>query len=129
MAKDNNKKKTKRQSPRILVPLDQSSGPSRYFIRMQRDIHSDLGGRGDLSRIEQELVRGFCGCATRLEYLTYQILLGADAECDIASYANLASTMLRIGSRLGFSRRARDVTPSLKDIVGDYVDTSAEEAT
>jgi hypothetical protein len=124
-----NNKKKKRSSTRILVPLDQSSGPSRYFIRMQRDIHSDLGGRGDLSRIEQELVRGFCGCATRLEYLTYQILLGADAECDLQSYSTLASTMLRIGSRLGFGRRARNITPSLNDIVGDYVDSSAEEAT
>ena len=123
MARSNGKKK-KRQSSRVLCQLDQTSGAARYFDRMRRDIHSDLGGRKDLTRIEQELVRGFCGCATRLEYLTYQILLGSDADCDLTSYANLASTMLRIGSRLGFHRRVKDVTPALPD----YLDAAEAEA-
>jgi hypothetical protein len=42
------------------------------------------------------------------------------SEVPIADYSNLASVMLRIGCRLGFQRRAKDVTPSLKDIVGSY---------
>ena len=60
--------------------------------------------------IESELVKCFCGCATRLEYLNYQILLGDAAEADVASYAQLASSMLRIGSRLGLQRRPQDIT-------------------
>ena len=106
-----NKQKRRRQSARVLVPLDKTSGASRYYAKMMRDIENDLGGRRDLSRIETELIRAFCGSATRLEYLNHQILIGADDEADLAGYAQLASTMLRIGSRLGFHRRARDVTP------------------
>jgi hypothetical protein len=68
---------------------------------MKRDIENDLAGRRNLSRIETELIRAFCGSATRLEYLNHQILLGDASECDVASYAQLASTMLRIGSKLG----------------------------
>jgi hypothetical protein len=105
-----NKEKRRRQSARVLVPLDKTSGPARFYAKMMRDIEADLGGRRDLSRIETELIRAFCGSATRLEYLNNQILIGADDEADLAGYAQLASTMLRIGSRLGFRRRARDVT-------------------
>ncbi|MGC2075261.1 MAG: hypothetical protein WA728_04350 [Xanthobacteraceae bacterium] len=73
---------------------------------MRRDIANDLGPRRhDLSRIELELIKGFCGCATRLEYLNFQILLGDASECDVAGYAQLASTMLRIGTKLGLRRR------------------------
>jgi hypothetical protein len=41
--------------------------------------------------------------------------LGEDCEADLASYAQLASVMLRIGSRLGLRRRARDVTPTVDE--------------
>jgi hypothetical protein len=93
------KQKAKRQSARVLVELDKTSGPARFFNKMRRDIAADLGGRRELSRIEDELIKGFAGCATRLEYLNYQILLGVAAEVDVASYSQLASTMLRIGAR------------------------------
>jgi hypothetical protein len=105
------KPKKRRHAPRDLVPIDRTSGAARFYDKMRRDIAADLGGRRTMSRIESELVKGFCGCATRLEYLNYQILLGEAAEADVASYAQLASTMLRIGARLGLSRRAKDVTP------------------
>ncbi len=107
------KPKPKRRATRVLVPLDKTSGPARYYDKMRRDITADLGGRRYMSRIEDELIKGFCGCATRLEYLNYQILLGDAAECDVANYSQLASTMLRIGSRLGLSRRQINVTPDL----------------
>jgi hypothetical protein len=100
------KPKRRHHAPRDLVALDKSSGPARFYDKMRRDIASDLGHRGNkLTRIELELIKGFCGCATRLEYLNFQILLGDASECDLAGYAQLASTMLRIGSKLGLHRR------------------------
>ncbi len=101
-------KQPKRRNSRTLVPLDKASAAARFYARMLRDIESDLGGRRVLSRIESELIRAFCGSATRLEYLNHEILLGEVAEADISNYAQLASTMLRIGSRLGLRRRPRD---------------------
>jgi hypothetical protein len=82
---------------------------------MIADIESDLGGRRYLSRIEGELIRAFAGAATTLQYLNVQVALGDTGEIDLAGYATMASTMLRIGSRLGLSRRSRDVTPSLDE--------------
>lgn len=106
-------KKTKRvkRAPRDLVAIDKASGPARFFDRMVREIESDLGGRRDLTRIEGELIRAFAGAATTLQYLNHQVLLGETSEIDLSGYATIASTMLRIGARLGFHRRARDVTP------------------
>jgi len=47
--------------------------------------------------------------------LNRQIILDEGSEVDLASFATLASTMLRIGARLGLKRQARDVTPTLSE--------------
>jgi hypothetical protein len=112
-------KKKKRRASRDLVRIDQNSGPGRFFSKMLRDIESDLGGRSRLSRIELELTEAFCGSAVALRYQTHQILLGELAEVDLSSYATLGSTMLRIGGKLGFARRAKDVTPTLSDLLSE----------
>jgi hypothetical protein len=97
---------------RDLVPIHEKSGPARFFRKMVADVESDLGGRRHLSRIESELIRGFCGSATLLQTRNLAIALGDASEVDVTAYATLASTMLRIGSRLGLHRVAREV-PSL----------------
>ena len=56
-----------------------------------------------------ELIKAFCGAATTLQYLNVQVALGETGEIDLSGYATIASTMLRIGSRLGLSRRAKPV--------------------
>jgi hypothetical protein len=76
---------------------------------MVREIESDLGGRRRITRIQSELVRAFAGAATTLRYLNYQVMLGETSELNLAAYSNVASTMLRIGSRLGLSRHQREV--------------------
>jgi hypothetical protein len=99
--------------PRDLVPIDKASGAARFFDRMVREIENDLGGRRELTRIEGELIRAFAGAATTLQYLNHQVLLGEVSEIDLSGYATIASTILRIGSKLGLQRRARNVTPTL----------------
>jgi hypothetical protein len=93
------------------LPLDQASGAARFFGRMVREIETDLGGHRTLSRIQRELLHAFAGAATQIQYLNHQVLIGESGELDFATYAQLASTMLRIGARLGLQRRARDITP------------------
>jgi hypothetical protein len=78
---------------------------------VESDIAADLGGRRNLSRVETELISAFAGAATTLQYLTSKVMLGDDiGKLDLSAYATLASTMLRIGSRLGLSRRQCDIT-------------------
>jgi hypothetical protein len=103
-----------------LVALSKRSGPGRFYAALVREIEGDLGGRRDLSRIESELIRAFAGAATQLQYLNHQVLLGDGSDIDCAGYSNLASTMLRIGSRLGFRRRARNITPPLSDYLRNH---------
>jgi hypothetical protein len=102
------KVKKVRRDPRAL-PLDQATDAARFFQKMVRDIESDLGGRRQLARIEGELIQAFVGGATILRYLNVQVALGEIGELDLSGYATIASTMLRIGSRLGLSRRAKQV--------------------
>jgi hypothetical protein len=104
-----------KQAPRDLVEIDKSSAAAKFFDKMQRDIIADCGGRRRLSRIELELVEAFCGAATTLRYLNHQVMLGEISEIDLGGYATIASTMLRIGSRVGLSRRQVDVTPSFSE--------------
>jgi hypothetical protein len=105
----NNRKHVKRRDRRSL-PLEQATGARRFFDKMVREIESDLGGRRQLSRIQLELIRGFAGAATTLQYLNVQVALGETSEIDLSGYAIIASTMLRIGSKLGLQRRPKDVT-------------------
>ena len=70
-------------STRQLVPLDKRTVAGRFFNRMQRDIEADLGGRRQLSRIQQELIGAFCGASTALRYLNHELLLGESAELDL----------------------------------------------
>ena len=98
-------------------PLGPSTGGAgRFFDKTVREITSDLGGQRQLSRIEIELIRAFAGAATTLQYLNVQVCLGETSAIDLNGYATIASTMLRIGARLGLQRRPRDVT-TLGDLI------------
>jgi hypothetical protein len=119
------KTKKVKHDPRAL-PLDQATGAGRFLNKMVRDIEVDLGGRRQLSRIEGELIRAFAGAATHVQYLNHQIALGEGSEIDLGGYATLASTMLRIGSKLGLQRRAKNVTPTLGELIQQ--DQAAERA-
>jgi hypothetical protein len=91
-------------------PLGPSTGSAgRFFDKMVRDIEIDLGGRRQLTRIQGELIRAFAGAATTLQYLNVQVALGETSEIDLSGYATIASTMLRLGSRLGLRRHAKPV--------------------
>jgi hypothetical protein len=104
-----------KRATRDLVKIDEHSAAGRFHAKLVRDIESDLSGKRNLSRIESELIRAFAGAATTLQYLNAQVALGELSEIDLTGYSTIASTMLRIGSRLGLGRRARDVTPSLSE--------------
>jgi hypothetical protein len=114
---DLGKRAKRKRAPRDLMPLDKATGAARFFDRTVREIESDLGGRRQLSRIEGQLIRAFAGAATTLQYLNVQVALGESSEIDLTGYATIASTMLRIGSRLGLARRPRDVTLTLGQVL------------
>jgi hypothetical protein len=121
--------KPKRKRASRALPLEQATDSARFYGRMVRAIESDLGGRRQATRIEMELVYAFCGAATAVNYLNRQIILGEGSEVDLSGFATLASTMLRIGSRLGMQRRPRDVTPTLTEYLTSLKQVDATAAT
>jgi hypothetical protein len=123
-----NKPKRRRPSARELaLPLDQATGAGRFLNKMVRNIETDLGGRRQLSRMEGELIQAFAGAATTLRYLNVQVALGETGEIDLSGYATIASTMLRIGSKLGLKRH-EPKRPTLGDVlVADFQRQQQEE--
>jgi len=113
-------KKRKPRATRDLCAIDQHSAAGRFFAKLVRDIETDLAGRRNLTRIESELIRAFAGAATTLQYLNVQVALGETGEIDLSGYATIASTMLRIGSKLGLSRRVTKGRTFGDVLVADY---------
>jgi hypothetical protein len=107
------------------LPLEQATDASRFYHRVVRDIVADLGGRRELTRIEGELIGAFAGGATVLRYLNRQVALGEISEVSLSDFATISSTLLRIGAKLGLSRRQFDVSPSL----GEYLASLPKEPT
>jgi hypothetical protein len=113
-------KRKRNTAPRYAyVPIDQNSGAGRFYNRMVREVEADLGGRRKLSRVSLELVRAFCGAATALQSLNRDVLLG-DHQIDYSAYATIASTMLRIGSRLGLQRCGEPRLPDPLDYARQF---------
>ena len=97
--------------PQLLTraQLDGRTNAAKVFDRMVSDIEADLAGREQLSTIERQLVEAFAGAAVTLHHLNTQLALGQ--PIDASQHAQCVGAMVRVATRLGLSRRARDVTP------------------
>jgi hypothetical protein len=112
--------------------LDGRTSVAKAFDGLVRDIYADLGGRDQLSRIEIALVEGFAGACVVLDQLNARLL--QDQRIDLSEFAQASNAMVRIASRLGLKRRAREV-PSLAEYLeqreherADVVDDQQLEA-
>jgi hypothetical protein len=103
--------------PQLLTrdALDQRTNAFKLFDRLVVDIEQDLGGRDQLSTIERALVEAFAGAAVTLHNLNTRLALGE--SIDLGQHAQAVSAMVRVASRLGLQRRAKDIGPTLGDIL------------
>jgi hypothetical protein len=101
--------------------LDQRTLASRQFDALVEQVTADLGN--DLSTIETRMVESFAGISVMVDNINTQMLLGK--EIDVALLCQLASTLMRVGGRLGLRRRARDVTTT---DLRQYLDAKSEES-
>jgi hypothetical protein len=124
-AKRRSKKATR---PQLLMrsSLDGRTNAARYFDKLAADIEADLGGRDRLSAIERALVEAFCGAAVTMFALNTKLALGQ--PIDLSQHAQCVGAMVRVASRLGVSRRAKDVGPSLNQYLESLVEDEADEA-
>jgi len=77
--------------------------------------------------IEHALVEAFAGAYVSLCHLNAQLALGQ--PIDLSQHAQCVGAMVRVASRLGLKRQARDVTPTLNEYLqGRYPDDAEDEA-
>jgi hypothetical protein len=86
--------------------IDRRSNAAKVFDRLVSDIEADLGGAEQLSAIERTLVEALAGSYVTLDNLNTRLLLGQ--EIDLSEHAQAVSAMVRVASRLGLRRRAKD---------------------
>lgn len=95
--------------------LDGRSNAAKFFDGLVREIETDLGGADQLSAIERSLIEAFVGARLWVDHFNTKALLGE--AIDVGAYSATASVMVRIATRMGVRRRARNVTPSLRDLM------------
>jgi hypothetical protein len=95
--------------------LDGRTKARKQFDAIASGIASDLGGEDRLSTVQKHLVEAFAGAAIHVNDLNARLLLGE--AVDIVEHSQAISTLVRIASRIGISRMATDVTPTLSDIL------------
>jgi len=101
--------------------LDGRSRARKQFDAIADGIAADLGGVAQLSTVQKHLVEAFAGVALAVNDLNARLLLGE--EVDILEQSQAISTMVRVASRIGVGRVARDATPTVKD----YLEQEAAE--
>ena len=85
--------------------LDHRSKSALLFNKLVRGIRTDLGE--DLTTIEEALVNSFAAATLLMTDTTARILTGT--EVDLVSLAQIARVQYALASKLGLSRRLKDV--------------------
>lgn len=97
----------------VLPGVDGRSLVARRYRDIAAQIIADMGGIDRCSEAKLQLVRRFSAVAVLAEQMEARLARGETV--DVAEFSALASTAVRIAQRIGLERRARDVTPSLRD--------------
>jgi hypothetical protein len=95
------------------------------WVRRLRDLVAlhvnDLGGDSNVSEAERAIIRRACVLITELERMEHDFALaqGAPGLAELEIYQRLSNTMRRLLESTGLKRRARDVTPTLGELLGE----------
>jgi hypothetical protein len=95
--------------------LDGRTSAAKAFDHLLSAIIADLGGHGQLSAIELTMAEAYVGAAIVVDHLNARLVRGE--EIDFNQHSQAASTMLRLGTRLGLQRRAKTVGPTLGELL------------
>jgi hypothetical protein len=87
--------------------LDGRTNAAKMFDRLVAAIAVDMGGHDQCSTIQLQLIEAFAGAAVTLGDFNTRLALGQ--EIDLQRYAQTVTAMVRVATRLGLQRRARQV--------------------
>ena len=117
------KRKHVRTKPQLLTraELDGRSNAAKFYDQLIIDIENDLGGRDNISTIEHGLIEAYAGAKVWLDNINTRLALGQ--QIDFSEHASAISALVKTASRLGLSRRSKNVTPTLSE----YIDSLKRE--
>jgi hypothetical protein len=98
----------------LLPGLDGRSSSARRFRDLVNAYVSDMGGLDQCSEIKLGLLRRLASIVVQAEILEAQMVNGK--PIDVTTLCQLASTTVRISTRLGLERKQR-LVPTLSDVL------------
>ena len=109
IAQQPSKQRSRISNHRDLLPnLMGTSSGARRFRDLVNSYIADLGGIDQVGAIKLDLIRRLAAIVVQCELLEGAMVQGQ--KVDILALCTLASTSIRISSRLGLERVAKDVT-------------------
>jgi hypothetical protein len=99
----------------LLPGLDGRRAEARRFRDLVLSFISDMGGLDQCSEIKLGLVRRLAAATVQAELLEARMVNGETV--DVATLCQLASTTVRIATRLGLERVSREVNATLGEVV------------
>lgn len=100
--------------------IDGRTKASKQFDVIANAIAEDLGGSERLSNVQRHLIEAFAGVALAVNDLNARLLLGE--EIDIVEQSQAVSTLVRVATRIGIGRVARDVLTNPLDYAREHED-------
>jgi hypothetical protein len=101
----------------LLPGIDVRSATARRYRDILAALASDQGGADRMGEARTQLCRRFAALAVQAEALEARLASGE--TIDLQQHALLCSTLTRLASRIGIDRVARDIGPSLAQILSD----------
>jgi hypothetical protein len=99
----------------VLPSVDGRSHIARRYRDISSQIVTDQGGLEHCSESRLQLIRRFSAAAVLAEQMESRLARGQ--AINIAEHAQLCSSLVRLASKIGIERIARDVTPSLGSLL------------
>ena len=99
----------------ILPGVDGRSLIARRYRDIVAALVSDAGNPAHMSEARMQLCWRFAALSVQAEALEAQMVGGLPV--DLSVHTQISSTLVRIASRLGIERRARNVVPSIADYI------------
>jgi hypothetical protein len=110
----------------LLPGIDGRSVVARRYRDILAAVVADQGGLDRMAEARVQLCRRFTACCVLAESLEARLANGE--PIDIAEHANLTSTAVRVASRIGINRLAKDVTPTLSEYIAAKHRSAAGDA-
>jgi hypothetical protein len=112
--------------PDLLLGKDARSVTARRFRDLVKSLIADAGGVEHCSTAKIGLLRRLAAASVLAEIIEARAVDGE--PIDIGEFCNLASTAVRLTSRVGLSRYKKNITPSLSEVFADANQSSEDAA-